>query len=239
MFSLVVPFHSDVGRLGETIRLIKCEASAWHVEETLLCHNGGPLSDAARRQIEELITPGMSLLHTDSRGIGAGYRLGIENARAQRVVLSASDLPFHFSDIESLLRVAPAGPMPRVAIGSKLHPQSDIGAYGIKRRAFSYAFFAYRRLLFGAGTPRDTQGTILIETELARQLLPRVTSDDFRFSLELVVQAIRAGVRPVEVPVKFVPNESDDVSSVSAVRDGWRMLRESWRLRSEMRNEGR
>ncbi|HEX3110105.1 MAG TPA: hypothetical protein VHU41_13510 [Thermoanaerobaculia bacterium] len=170
----------------------------------------------------------MRLLHTDARGIGAGYRLGIEQANAEVCVLSASDLPFGFTDIDAFLALTP-----RLAIGSKAHPDSVLAGWGVKRRAAGFAFYLLRRTLLGRGTPHDSQGTILIETALAKRLLPDVRSDDYFFSLEIVTLAIAQGVQAIELPVTLEANSGP--SSVSLVNDSVQLAKKTWLLRKRLR----
>lgn len=229
MFTLVIPFHSDVVRLEQTFERIR-DRERFGIAEVLLCHNGRRLCDDVWGALSLRLPPGVSLLHTDAAGIGAGYRLGIANATQPTLVLSASDLPFGFSDIEAF---AASQPTPRFAIGSKLHPRSDVKGYPARRRFASHVFYATRALLLGASTPRDSQGTLLLETDLGRRLVRDVGADDYFFSLELVTLAARAGVAVTELPVKF--HETDATSSVSLLRDAPTMLLRLWNLRRRLR----
>ncbi len=172
----------------------------------------------------------MRLLHIDARGIGAGYRVGIEHAASEVCVLSASDLPFGFTDIVAFQAQERR---PSLAIGSKAHRASVLTGWGIKRRAAGFAFYLLRRALLGSGTPHDSQGTILIETALAKRLLPSVQSNDYFFSLEIVTLAMAEGVRPVELPVTLEANSGP--SSVSLTSDSVALAKKTWQLRKRLR----
>lgn len=171
----------------------------------------------------------MRLLHTDARGIGAGYRLGIEHASADVCVLSASDLPFGFTDIDAFMALTP-----RLAIGSKAHPGSVLTGWGAKRRAAGFAFYLLRRALLGRSTPHDSQGTIIIETVLAKQLLPSVAADDYFFSLEMVTLASENGIDPIEIPVTLESNTGN--SSVHLLSDSWALAKKTWALRRRLQD---
>ena len=237
MFAIVLPFHRDVQRLDRTIDLLVAERDRWQIEQALFCHNGRPLAPDVWSALEAKISrhAGFALLHTDTPGMGAGYRLGIQQAGAAYVVLSASDLPFGFSDIASFLEARAAGADLRLAVGSKLHPRSHVANYGLIRRFATYGFLAYRWTLFGGGLPKDTQGTLLIERELARSVAAEVQSNDYFFSFEFLARCRSSGIAAVEVPVTFVPNEADDLSSVSVIRQSWTMGLQTLRLRRQLR----
>lgn len=220
MFTLVVPFHSDAARLSRVLAAAD-EARVHGIEEILLCHNGPSAIPALQ------LPPHARLLHTEAKGIGAGYRLGIANAREPFVVLSASDLPFGFTDVDAFRGH-------RLAIGSKAHPRTQLPGYSVLRRAATRVFWLVRRAILGKSTPKDSQGTILLETSLARRVVDRVEADDYFFSLELVTLCIRQeGVTPVELPVRYVP--VDGASSVDLLRDTLAMVQKTWRLRRRLR----
>lgn len=228
MFTLVVPFHADVERLARVFAAAD-EAHRRGIGEILFCHNGGVLDAAARASVEARLPADARLLHTDAKGLGAGYRIGIDAARGTHVILSASDLPFGFSDLEAYV----AAGSPPVAIGSKAHPRTELPGYSPLRRFMTTCFWIVRRLLLGPGTPKDSQGTILMETELARRMARNVEADDYFFAIELMTLCARAGEAAVEVPVRYehVPG----ASSVRVVRDSLEMIRKTWRLRRRLR----
>jgi hypothetical protein len=223
LFSLVVPFHSDVEKLSGTLALLRESGTEHGIREILLCHNGSVLDPPTRSAIEARGWEGVRLLSTPDRGIGAGYKLGIGAAREEFVVLSASDLPFGFSDVEAFHAWSRQhGRPPDVAIGSKAHPLSKLASYGLQRRLASRAFWLLRALVLGRETPKDSQGTILVRTGIARSLLPELAFDNYLFSLELVTLAQRRGHRVVELPIEISHHEGG-ASSVSLLRDGTRM----------------
>lgn len=227
MFSLVVPFHSDVDRLAVT--LSQADETRRHgISEVLYCHNGKPLADDVSRELAAKLPADARLLHTSVKGIGAGYRLGIESARDEFVVLSASDLPFGFSDVDAFVQGRPL----RVAIGSKAHVQSHIPGYPWSRRAATGLFYLFRRALLGSDTPRDSQGTIIAETALARQILRDVKADDYFFSLEFLTLCTRAGLTPMELPVTLARHEG--TSSVRLWHDSIALAKQTWRLRRRL-----
>ncbi|MBX3231100.1 MAG: hypothetical protein KIT84_37185 [Labilithrix sp.] len=240
-YSLVLPFHSDLTSIGKTVTRARAEGGAHGVEEVLLAHNGRPLDAAARAEIETLVAPAadgrpeVRLLDTTATGIGAGYKVGIRHARAEFVVLSADDLPFGWSDLAAFERAG----SPDFAIGSKAHPDSERPGESrtISRRVSSFGFLFLRRLLLGWSTPGDSQGSLIVRTEVARSLLPDLRYDHYLSSLEIVTLHLERGGSIVEVPIAF--EYHPHASSVSVVRDGLKMARELVDLRGRVRAERR
>jgi hypothetical protein len=226
VWSLIIPFHSDFQRLPKTLDLLEINREQYKIREILICHNGPRLEpDAESRLVRRAITCGATYLHTDVTGIGAGYALGIMNASQHYCLLSASDLPFGFTDLDSFYRHQRThGETPQLAVGSKADVDSAVGGYHLKRRAASWAFWVLRIALLGRQTPRDSQGTILIASTLAKALVRDCHCNDYFFSVELITLAQRRGVKVVELPVQLA--QQNGKSSVSVVRDGWQLVRQ-------------
>jgi hypothetical protein len=235
-YSLVLPFHRDLTSLGRTVQRVLDEGARHGVVEVLLAHNGDPLTPPALETAASFerpasgTGPSVRLLHTDAKGIGAGYKLGIREARADYVILSADDLPFGWSDLESFEREG----RPAFAVGSKAHPDSKLTGIEFRRRVVSFCFRTMRQLVLGRNTPGDSQGTLIVESPLAKRLEPELVYDDYLFSLEFATMHLARGGKVIELPVVYehIPHPS----SVSVVRDGVRMGKELLAIRLRIRS---
>lgn len=225
MITLVIPFHSDYYRLKTTLPRIRREAEQFSIKEVLLVHNGPQLSARALQEVVSLLPDFAQLLHTDTKGIGAAYRLGLESATQDYTVLSSSDLHFGFSDLSHFLNLSPK---PMMALGSKSHPKSVVRRTPLRHFATSLISI-YRRLILGNRLPKDTQGSCVIKTSLARSLLPRVKAIGYVFPLELSMRAIENDVQILEIPV--ILEEEIYPSNVRLFRDGLKMLTDILKLR--------
>jgi dolichyl-phosphate beta-glucosyltransferase len=229
--SVVLPAHNEASTLPLTIARLRAVLGTESGHELLVVENGSTdeTFSVARAAAAEPGTPLRAL--RSAPGIGAAYRTGIEAATGEIVVLSAADLPFGFTDLISWTARERAGERPRLAIGSKGHPCSHVPR-GMVRRVMTATFVAVRRVLLHSRV-RDTQGTFLIETDLAKQLAAPIRTPGFLFTTELVARAEAAGITPVELPVVLEPERRS--STVRPLRDGWRMVRGVWDLRRRLR----
>ena len=236
MYTLVLPFHSDLTSIGTTVRRAREEGPAHGVREVLLAHNGKPLSPDAQAKIDALVAPQESdkpevrFLDTTDKGIGAGYKLGIREARQEFVILSADDLPFGWSDVMAFDRAG----RPDFAIGSKAHRDSQLAGVTKLRRISSLGFLTLRRLLLGWSTPGDSQGSFIVRTAVAKGLLPDLVYDHYLCSLELATLHLKRGGTIVELPI--VIDHNPHQSSVSIIKDGWRMTKELIELRERIKH---
>jgi dolichyl-phosphate beta-glucosyltransferase len=227
---LVPVYNEEQGLPGSAVAI--AERLASHPgSELIMVENGSTDSSPAlvERLAEELRRPDVDVVagHS-SKGYGNAMRHGIDLASGDMLVITAADLPFGFSDLEEALAL---DPRPALMIGSKAHPASRVAA-SRKRRAMSRAFRMLRRVVIDLKVG-DSQGTILIDRELAQRLRPHLTAGDFFFSTELIAVASRMGITPVEIPVDYSrPREG---STVRPVEDGVRMARALLDLRRRLR----
>jgi hypothetical protein len=173
-------------------------------------------------------------LSTNEIGIGEGYKLGIESASSEWILLSASDLPFEFSD---LMGARESFEIADLYIGSKLHRLSKIDGRGPLRFLASWGFYSLRRILFGESTPLDTQGTVLVRTNDAKAILKEVRSRGFFFSTEFILIAQTKGLKIAEVPVRALNSRRS--SSVKVGRDGATLFLKSLELKRRLRALGK
>ena len=164
---------------------------------------------------------------TSAKGLGNALRRGLEVAQADRVMLTAADLPFGFSDLDAALAL---NPIPGVVAGSKAHPESKVNVT-FQRRVMSRGLWVLRRVMFGLDIG-DSQGSVNIERTLGQSLLPDLATTGYFISTEVVVLAAKAGATVVEVPVDYSAPRTD--SKVNPVRDSLDVVREMWALRSRI-----
>jgi dolichyl-phosphate beta-glucosyltransferase len=166
-------------------------------------------------------------------GIGFAYHRGLTEAiaefgpsAARWAVLTAADLPFGFSDLESALTLLDR-PEQRILMGSKAHDQSRADT-GLKRQVMSAAYRIARRAVLGMEVG-DSQGSVFIRLDLADQLLPMLETRGFFYSTELCHFAERRGESIVELPV--VLEEQQRGSTVKPLRHSAEMAKQLWALR--------
>lgn len=230
--SYVVPVHNEERIIRSTAEAIVRRLSGFAGSELILVENGstddspGLVAGLARELTGSQVTVTAS---TTPKGVGNALREGMRAARGELVVLTAADLPFGFSDLERALALDPRPPL---VIGSKAHPGSAVAA-PLARRVTSLGFRILRLAVLGM-TVGDSQGTLVIDGDLARRLVPALRSEDYLVSTEVIAVAAALGVRPVEVPVDYPDPRGD--SKVHPVRDGIRMARGLIELRRRLRS---
>lgn len=230
--SYLVPIYNEELVLADTAKAIAARLEDHPGSEVILVENGS--RDRSPQLVEELAValsgPNVRVVASHSaKGYGNAMRQGIDLASGDLLVITAADLPFGFSDLDEALALQPR---PALMIGSKAHPRSLVEV-SIKRKLMSSAFRLLRRALLGLRVG-DSQGTILVDRQLAQRIRPHLASADFFFSTELIALATRLGVEPVELPVDY--RNPRPGSTVRPLHDGLRMARAVFELRPRLRH---
>ncbi len=164
-------------------------------------------------------------------GVGYAYVRGIvETVKGKMtdwIVLTASDLPFGFSDLEAFQNRLTEDPSLCLAVGSKYYQAKQNLRGPLLRRTMSSGYWLLRRCLLGMRT-RDCQGSIFIRTDIARRLVPNIKARNYFFSTELIYSAEKAGIPVIELSVETASPIRP--STVRPFRDSACMLFQLMRL---------
>ena len=227
VLSVVVPACNASGSLEATLtQLLRLPGGPPH--EIVVVENGSEDDtwDLLERLQKTWAAPTRLIALRSERGIGAAYRAGTAVTTGDRVLLTADDLPFGTSDVEAVLACRN---LPQLAIGSKAHPRSRVPR-SLARRTATEVFRVARRLVLGLKVG-DTQGTFVIEGELARRLIAGTAVTGFGMTTELVALAARHGTEPLELPVVL---DSGPAPTRVRFADGVEMLVSLVRLRRRL-----
>ena len=232
--SYVLPVHNDEHALpAEVARLVE-RLDGIPGSEVILVENGsGDRSAAVCAQLVATYRAHVTrVVATNSaQGLGHATRRGLELFSGDYVCLTASDLPFGFTDLDAVLDMRP---LPALALGSKGHPESEVRVPPM--RALMSAGFRHLREAVVGVRAADTQGSLFLSAPLARSILPHLRCGDFLIATEVVCWADRLGVIGVEVPVVY---RASGRSTVSPVRDSLRMASGLFALRRRLRGATR
>jgi len=208
----VVAARNEAGRVGETVRAIR---SLPEVTEVVVAD--GASTDATAREARDA---GARVLVGGGKG-GKGRALEAAVARsepADAYLLLDADLGSSAKEASVLLEAVLSG-RADLAIGD-LPPQRGHGGFGIVKRLARRAIRALSG--FEAGEPLSGQRALTAGAMRAvRPLAPR-----FAVEVGMTIDAVRAGLRVVEVPVEMehVPTGRDLAGFGHRARQGLDVL---------------
>ena len=170
--SVVVPTRNGEAVLAESLTALADRLGA--DDELVVVENGS----TRRRQRPA----GVDRVRLAARGparrapqrprAGQRRRTGVLASRGTRVLLTADDVPFGFSDLDGFAGLPDEAV---VAVGSKAHPASEVDR-AWRREAQSRAFRWLRRALLHSAVG-DSQGTIWVDGAWARSFALGVARD--------------------------------------------------------------
>ncbi|WP_070379980.1 glycosyltransferase [Rhodococcus sp. WMMA185] len=238
--SVVIPAHNSAAVIEQTVRRLADHLSGHDVEIIVVENGSSDDTFAICTRLAENWTAGPVSFRVlqSSRGMGNALRAGARASRGAHVLLTADDLPFGFDDLDGVEKFSAEdeGRVPLVAIGSKAHPDSHVRR-GILRGILTRGFAVLRRAILGMRTG-DPQGTVFMDGELIRGLVPDLAEPGFLFTTELVHLVEQLGIVPAEVPVRLSEDHSGHGTRINRT-DVLAMGMGLFRLRARHGDRGR
>lgn len=216
--SVIVPTRNGERVISDTATELASALSA--EDEIIIVENGS--TDGTQGVLDRLVetwdlAPRLVAIHSDP-GLGEALRAGVLASRGRRLLLTADDLPFGFTDLDGFR------PLPDdviVAIGSKAHPRSDVTRSW--RRTVQSRIFRFLREALLQSHVGDSQGTIWVDGAWARSFAHLSRETGLMWTTELVLAAEQQRLIVREVPVTL-SNAHETGSSRFRFSDAWQSV---------------
>lgn len=213
--STVVPTRNGEGVLQPTLDSLGRELSAR--DEIVVVENGstdGTSDLLTRIQKDWKHAPALVVTHSPP-GLGAALRTGVLASGGGRLLLTADDLPFGFSDLDQFRRLPEDV---TVAIGSKAHADSKVRR-SFQRTIQSHLFRFLREALLQSRVG-DSQGTLWVDGDWGRNFAHLSRESGLMWTTELVLAAEQQHVTVREVPV-LLEDLHESGTSRFRLSDAW------------------
>jgi glycosyltransferase involved in cell wall biosynthesis len=236
--AVIIPAFNESRRLTDNLLTLLSYLETFRPEAELIVVDDGS-TDQTARAAEELFSmrPDVSarvLRFEKNYGKGHAVRAGLLATRAPIALFSDADLSTPITELPKIVEPIERGEYD-IVIGSRALDRSLIGQrQPWRREQGGKVFNAIVRL--STGLPfADTQcGFKGFRMAAARPILEQAEINGFGFDVELLFLAERAGLRVLEVPVRWDHHEG---SKVHLVHDSLRMFAEVVSLRRRARRE--
>lgn len=212
--SIVIPCLNEARTIGAGVReayaaLERCG----YAGEVVVCDNGS--TDGSREEAERA---GARVVRQSIRGYGAACLGGLEAAVGRYLVLVDGDGTYDLSVLHRFVEPLRAGY--DLVLGTRRNGEILPGAMGAVHRHLWEPLQSYlsRRFFRASDVRCGIRG--ISRAALGRLRLGAVGME---FASEMLVEAARAGLRAVEVPVRFRPRR--DGRPRRSAGDGWRVAR--------------
>lgn len=216
--SVIVPTRNGEQVIGETISTLASVLTP--ADEIVVVENGS--TDRTSDVLDELSSSWASecrlVIRHSKPGLGEALRCGVLASTGGRLLLTADDLPFGFSDLDQFER------LPRtvvVAVGSKAHPDSVVSRSPL--RTLQSRIFRFLRAALLQSRVGDSQGTLWVDGAWGRAFALVSREVGLMWTTELVLAAEQQGIRVEEVPVSLA-DRHESGSSRFRFSDAWQSV---------------
>jgi dolichyl-phosphate beta-glucosyltransferase len=230
--AVIVPAYNEAQRLTDNLLTLLGYLQSYRPDAELIVVDDGS-TDGTAQVAEELFArrPDVAarvLRFAENRGKGHAVRAGLLAAQAPIALFSDADLSTPITELPKVVEPVETGNC-EIALGSRALDRSLIGHHQPWRREQGGKVFnAIVRLTTGLPFSDTQCGFKAFRMESARPIIERTEIGGFGFDVELLFLAQRAGLRMLEVPVRWDHYEG---SKVHIVRDSLRMFSEVVSLR--------
>ena len=201
---VVLPTYNEAANIDTVLRRVR---SAVPAATVLVVDDGSPDGTA---EIAETIGKELGnieiLRRHQKSGLGSAYRDGFRwglDRDFDACVEMDSDLSHEPETLPHLVGALTDGC--EVVIGSRYVPGGQIPNWAWHRRLLSRGGNVYASLLLGLGVSDSTAGFRAYAASILRRIdLDGVRADGYGFQIEMTYEAIRAGAKVREVPIRFV-----------------------------------
>ena len=230
--TVVVPAFNEALRLSDNLLTLLGYLQSYRADAELIVVDDGS-TDRTAQVAEELFArrPEVAarvLRFAVNRGKGHAVRAGLLAAQAPIVLFSDADLSTPITELPKIVEPIEAGNYD-IVLGSRALNRSLIQRrQPWQREQGGKVFNAIVRLTTGLRFSDTQCGFKAFRMEAARPIVEQAEIDGFGFDVELLLLAQRAGLRILEVPVRW---DHHDGSKVHIVHDSLRMFSEVVSLR--------
>lgn len=204
--SLIIPAYNESTRIQPGLAVVANYLNAQPYRSELLIVDDGSRDDTADicRAAIATLPQARVISYRPNRGKGYAVRAGVLAAQGEWVAFLDADTSTLPDEIDNAWRVAEATGADMV-IGSRSHPAAEITQHAPWFRRLSTDIFTHTRsALVGLRQYHDTQcGFKFYRLNKARPLYEKAIINRFMFDVEILYLAEKAGLRVVEMPVRW------------------------------------
>jgi len=214
----VMPCLNEERTLGVCIEKAQaCMRSLGIDGEIVVADNG-----STDRSVEIAQRLGARVVHESTKGYGAALMKGIEAARGDIIVMADADDSYDWQDMGAFIAKIEAGF--DLVMGNRFKGGIAPGAMPPLHRYLGNPVLSTLARIVHRAPVGDFHCGMRAFTRRAYERM-KLRTPGMEFATEMVVNAVRTGLRIAEVPTKLRPDGRNRPAHLRSFRDGWRHLR--------------
>ena len=215
--SIVVPCRNEAATIGAVVEsALRALERCGYAGEVVVCDNASTDGSA-----EIAARAGARVVHQSIRGYGAACLRGMEEARGDLLVIADGDGTYELDVLHRFIEPLRAGY--EMVLGTRRNGEIVPGAMRRVHRHVLEPVQTYLSRRFLHFHVSDVRCGLRSITREARARLA-LGATGMEFASEMLIEAARAELRAVEVPVRFHPRAEG--AARRSVGDGWRVARQ-------------
>lgn len=195
--TIIVPLYNKENVITKTLDLIikKCNKESINYEILIIENESTDNSFLKTKQYIE--NKNNIYLFNSNKGLGNALRRGIELSKNDFVVFIPADYTFGESELEYFSKNNQN--LNEYIIGSRAHKNS-FSKSNFDRKFITFGFNFLKKIILNLNI-KDTMGTFIIESSLAKSLMSNSFSEQFFITTELVFRALKNNIHICEIPI--------------------------------------
>ena len=206
--SIIIPLYNKEKGISNTLNLIETKCSEMKISyEILIIENESTDNsfDIANNYVKN--KDNISLFRSN-KGLGNALKKGVAIAKNEYVAFIPADFTFGKSELEYFSREN--SQLSEYIIGSRALEDS-FSESSFDRKIITVGFNLLKKIILNLNI-KDSMGTFIIETNLAKRLCAESFADQFFITTELIFRAMKEGIQIKEIPII---NRVDDTNQTT------------------------
>jgi len=214
--SVVLPCLNEEATIADCVKKAQSALGVVGIEYEIIVADNG----STDRSVEISEGLGARIVTVEDRGYGACLRGGITAARGKYIIMGDADDTYDFSEIGKFVQLLREGY--DLVIGSRFRGKIMPGAMSWSHRHMGNPILSRMLRRFFGGSISDAHCGLRAFTKEAYYLMDLHTTG-MEFASEMVIHALKKGLKITEVPITYYPRRGQ--SKLSSFRDAWRHIR--------------
>ena len=206
--SIIIPLYNKEKGISNTLNLIETKCSEIKISyEILIIENESTDNsfDIANNYVKN--KNNISLFRSN-KGLGNALKEGVAIAKNDYVAFIPADFTFGKSELEYFSREN--SQLSEYIIGSRAL-EGSFSESSFDRKIITVGFNLLKKIILNLNI-KDSMGTFIIETNLAKRLCAESFADQFFITTELIFRAMKEGIQIKEIPII---NRVDDTNQTT------------------------